>query len=157
MFNSILFRTVTGQMHWNISETIEDNLKAELIIKDFGYCIKIYGEGRMASSNSDSNWTSDLVNMSYGWKVQIKEVIVEEGVKSLASGSFVGCSQLSLVSIPKSIEVIGSRTFSYCSKLENINFSGTMGEWNKIAEQSIGWDFESSVKSIICTDGIVNL
>lgn len=150
--NSIFFKTITGQFKWNRSETAKDKITEELFIKDFKYCIKIYGEGRMRNLYKNS----DLISMSYGWKIPIEEVIIEEGVQNLTSGAFMGCNQLSSITLPNSIKIIGASSFAYCNKLNTIVYCGTIDEWNKVVENSINWNFESSINKIICNNGIIN-
>ena len=51
----------------------------------------------------------------------IINVIIEEGVTSIGTCSFRGCSSIISVSLPSSITEIGSQSFFECSKLKNIN------------------------------------
>jgi len=67
----------------------------------------------------------------------ITTVIIGEGVTSIGSGAFSGCSNLTSVMIPQSVKVIGENAFQNCNKLSDIYFSGgTEEEWNTLLASS---------------------
>lgn len=57
---------------------------------------------------------------------EIKAVVIEDGVTSIATSAFYGCSNLTDVSIPNSVSTIGSQAFSYCTGLKEITVPETV-------------------------------
>lgn len=84
------------------SGTCGDNLTWVL---DSDGTLTISGTGEMTSSP----W--------YDYRSNIKNVIIENGVTTIANSAFYNCSNLEDVSLPNSIETIGDISFKYCSKL----------------------------------------
>ena len=102
--------------------------------------LRIWGNGAMgacviSSTNQGPNapW--------YSLRTSIKEIVIEEGVTTIANNAFYGCTELVSVSMPDTIEHIygsdavrasGSLTyydagpFYNCEKLENIILSSRL-------------------------------
>lgn len=53
-------------------------------------------------------------------KESIKKIIIKDGVVSIGSSAFYGCSNLNGVEIPDSLKHIGWRAFGNCSSLNNV-------------------------------------
>jgi len=51
-------------------------------------------------------------------------VVIPDGVTSIGSRAFSGCSGLTSITIPKSVTHIGSSAFGGCGKLERVVFEG---------------------------------
>lgn len=60
------------------------------------------------------------------------------------------------VTIPNSVTSIGENAFEYCKNLTEINFDGTIAEWNAITK-GYNWNRQVSATKVICTDGEVEL
>lgn len=58
----------------------------------------------------------------------IKEIVVSEGITTIESDAFNGCSELQKVSLPGSITSIDGDAFRDCKKLENIRFESSANE-----------------------------
>lgn len=57
------------------------------------------------------------------WKAyrdKIKQVVIEEGVKSIGAAAFCRCENLQYVKLPKTLEYIGDYAFSGCTAMETI-------------------------------------
>ena len=61
-------------------------------------------------------WIVGIVNET------MKTVEIMKGTKGIANHSFAGCSELTQLVIPESVEYIGKNAFSVCAKLENVVF-----------------------------------
>lgn len=71
-------------------------------------------------------------------------------------GVFSHCSNLKSISLPDTVTTIGSFAFDYCSTLRDINFEGTMEQWNAISFGSY-WNRNVPATYIQCSDGQVAL
>ena len=56
------------------------------------------------------------------------DVVIPEGVTSIGSEAFRGCSGLTSVTIPKSVTSIGKRAFYSCPKLTIYAAAGSVAE-----------------------------
>ncbi len=88
----------------NLTWTLDDN-----------GLLTISGTGDMLEFdyNSTSNWRN---NTSV-----INKVVIENGVTSIGSRAFEGCSNLTRITIPTSVTSIGNATFSKCTSLTSIS------------------------------------
>lgn len=90
-------------------------------------------------------------------RTELKEIIVPEGVNILNVRALAFNDNLQTVTLPKSLEYIGSNIFAGCPfTLSSIKYSGTKEEWNEI-DKSDDWDFGSSIATIQCSDGVIDL
>ena len=74
------------------------------------------------SGNGDMK-NYDWYGTSTPWGLLITTVIIEEGVTSIGSGAFSGCTSLTNITIPDSVTSIGSGAFSNCTSLTNVNIT----------------------------------
>ena len=55
---------------------------------------------------------------------------------------FAGCSNLTSITLPETLETLDADAFNYCSNLENVYYKGTIDKWCSITANEAG--FESS-------------
>ena len=80
---------------------------------------------------------------------------IPDSVTTIGSSAFLDCDNLTNIVIPDSVTAIGSYAFYYCTSLQDIQFTGTVEEWNAILKGS-NWNYtESSVTKVVCLDGEV--
>lgn len=90
----------------------------------------------------------------------LTSVVIPDSITSISKSTFSSCSSLTSVVIPNSVTSIDEYAFSYCGKLEEITYKGTrkqaiqLGIGNKSRKK---WRANSSIKKIICSDGVVEL
>ena len=77
-------------------------------VSDLAYRYEYSGDSLMGLSVTDCD-------------AQITAVVIPEGVTSIGSDAFSGCSALTNISIPTSVTSIGNRAFRGCSTLTNIS------------------------------------
>ena len=56
----------------------------------------------------------------------VKSVVIEEGIMSIGSNAFFGCSKLTSIEIPSSVTSIGDSAFKGCSSLTNIEIPSSV-------------------------------
>lgn len=83
-------------------------------------------------------------------------VKLPDGIDQIRVGTFKNCSSLRSITIPRSVTLIDGFAFSECDKLKEINYQGTMKEWEAIGKVGT-WNYLSGMKvpkyTVYCTDG----
>ena len=95
-----------------------DNLTWEL---DYTGTLTISGQGQMKEydiGGSPWYWSSN--------KSKIKHIDIRPGVTSIGSWVFMGCGDVTSISIPNSVTSIGEGAFSSCSNLYDISIPSTV-------------------------------
>ncbi len=101
---------------------------AEIVsVCDVGSCgdnaIWVYDDTTYTLTISGTGDMEDYTFTSVPWfsyRRDIKNVVITEGVTSIWSCAFYGCSSLESITIPEGITSIGEYAFYNCSSLENI-------------------------------------
>ena len=108
--------------------------------------LTIQGSGAMRdySSSSSAPW--------YSYKNDIKTVIIEDGVTSIGSHAFSGCSSLTSVTIPNSVTSIGSYAFWDCSGLTSVTIPNSV---TSIGEGA--FDDCSGLTSVIIPNSVTSI
>ena len=86
----------------------------------------------------------------------LTSITIPESVTSIGVEAFGYCGSLTNITIPKSVTSIGNYAFDNCSSLTNITYNGTQEQWN-IINKAVKWNFNSAIKTITCTDGVITL
>ena len=76
---------------------------------------------------------------------------IPDGVKMLAYELFESCKLKSVI-IPASVVNIGRSTFSCCEALTDIQFKGTIEQWESIKKEKF-WNESIPTKTVKCSDG----
>ena len=97
------------------------------------------GEILSGSCGTNVNWTLDtstgLLKISgngsisgslFGYRNQIKKVVIENGVTSIGKEVFQNFESLSSVEIPSSVTSIGEQAFSWCTSLSSIEIPSSV-------------------------------
>ena len=125
-----------------IVRAVKDKLEGEakLTVHDRGtqVVVKLDDPSAEEDSGKDGNITWRLTKdgtlyisgqgdmPDYGWDkipwgdFSINKVVVQNGITSIGSGAFRGCSSLSSIKIPEGVTSIGSGAFEDCSSLSSI-------------------------------------
>ena len=99
--------------------------------------------------------TSIADHAFYGCE-SLTEVVLPDGVMWIGAGAFAWCERLTKIVIPDSVTIIGGSAFEYCFSLRNITFNGTMEEWNNIMKED-DWNYDVPTIKVVCTDGEIVL
>ena len=86
----------------------------------------------------------------------LTSVMIPDGVMSIGQYAFYNCISLPSIVLPGSVTQIGWDAFENCTSLKEIHFKGTKTKWNNIIKGS-DWRNNSSIKRIICNDGVIEL
>lgn len=136
---------------------------------DFDGMLDIKGTGEMSSLGNESSipWYTNRAN--------IKNVRIAEGVKTIRSYAFYGCSSLTVINIPESVANIGEYAFNGCSSLTAISLPenvesillGTFGNCSSLNSITIPNDVTnignssfrncSSLTSIVIPESATNI
>lgn len=93
------------------------------------------------------------------WDSNITAVIITDGITSIGSGAFSGCSNLATLSVSKSVTTIGANAFSSCNRLSEIWYEGTSSSKQSItidssntALSSATWHYVDSPCDAFCNE-----
>ena len=90
----------------------------------------------------------------------MNEPLEEVDIKShrlhtIGSRVFEGCLELKSVCLPGSVKVMGDEVFGTCPKLTEIVFQESMALFHQRFSGISAWRRHSSVKKVVCSDGII--
>lgn len=83
-------------------------------------------------------------------------VSVKPGTVCVADEAFSRCAELRGVTLPSSVKTIGELAFNECSALGTITYRGQKEQWKKVTRGE-RWNSNSGIKTIICSDGKIEL
>ena len=86
----------------------------------------------------------------------LSEFTIPASVTEIEASAFEGCSALSEIKIPAKVTKIGASAFKDCTSLENFEYDGTAKEWAEV-ERGSDWHQNVPATSIKCTDCTVDL
>lgn len=103
-----------------------------------------------------SNSVTDIAEYAFASCAGLKNIIIPDSITHIRNATFYYCDSLTNVTLPNSIASIGTLSFAYCYELKEITYKGTKEDWNKIIKRK-GWDYDSPIKIIHCTDGAIEI
>ncbi len=118
--------------------------------EDDGYYIDSEGNLTIYSQEGLENWAYDIMGGPDTYKAMVKTLTVNEGVTSIeiqdiyqygisSDKAFYGCRNLTSVSLPASLEVIGYRAFGECESLTTVTIVEP-SSLTTIGESAFGWN-----------------
>lgn len=69
---------------------------------------------------------------------------------------FDGCTSLTSVTLPRDLPRVSREIFKNCSALTEINYGGTVAQWNNLKKQD-NWNSGCAATVVHCSDGTVEL
>ena len=85
-----------------------------------------------------------------------KTIIIDEGCEELLSYCMSGCPNLKRVILPQSLTEIEKGIFESCPNLYDIEYNGTVAEFEYLKKDS-NWAAHSNVRKVICSDNTLDL
>ena len=118
--------------------------------EDDGYYIDADGNMTVYSQEGLENWAYDIQGGPGTYRAMVKTLTVNEGVTSIeiqdiyqygisSDEAFYGCRNLTSVSLPASLEVIGYRAFGECESLTTVTIAEP-SSLTTIGESAFGWN-----------------
>lgn len=110
-------------------------------------------------------------------ETSLQSAVIGDGVTSIGEWTFARVYSLKTVTLGKSVKTIGSYAFgqsglttitlpagltsmddpfSYCSRLERIDFQGTMAQWESVQKVDRKWNYNTGDYKVYCTDGTLD-
>ena len=83
------------------------------------------------------------------------EYTIPNSIIKIAYQAFAGNQNIEQINMYNSVINIEDYIATSCSKLTNITYYDTMEKWNNIAK--LNWKYYSSIKTVTCTDGTIDL
>ena len=77
-------------------------------------------------SGAMKEYTSAAEAPWYSYRDSIEHLVVKSGVTSLSSYAFVGCQNLADITLPDTLQTIGTMTFYGCDKLDNVTIPASV-------------------------------
>lgn len=116
--------------------------------------IKIDSNNKIYESMGDCIIQTDTQKLILGCKKSI--IPADDSVIIIDSYAFCGCNGMISITIPNNITQINTQAFYNCTDLVNINYLGTMDQWNKILKDN-NWAIYSGLHTITCIDGTISI
>ena len=83
--------------------------------------LTVSGEGEMYDQWEDLDVEGPELPPWASLRMQIKEIVVEEGVTSIGAYAFTDCYALTKIDLPESLTVIGKNAFAWAGMLEEVS------------------------------------
>ena len=131
---------------------------SSVVLPKFMTCIYsgAFSECTSLKSVTIPNSVTTIDKSAFYGCTSLTSVVIPDSVTSMDSG-FYKCTGLISVTIPPSI-IRMPCGFDGCTSLTDINFSGTIAQWNGISkEQWFDWNKDVPATVVHCTDGDVSL
>ena len=94
-----------------------------------------------------------IINKDYNILITgCKNTIIPDGVEEIGLYAFIGCFDLTSITIPVSVLYIDDYAFGSCAGLTSISYTGTIAQYNAISKGS-KWNNKVPATVVHCTDG----
>lgn len=91
-----------------------------------------YPTGRNSVKYEIPKEVEEICDYAFEGVSRLKEIRINNGVKTIGDGAFCGCRNLAKITIPSSVTSLGEEAFSDCKSLEKVNIMEGLQsiEWN---------------------------
>ncbi len=122
--NELIFEEIGGENTDGEGDFGEDGDNLHWVLEDGVLTISV-------NDGCDNGWMGEMDRGDAPWydmRHSIYEVVIEDGVGSIANFAFYTCTSLSAVSVPDSVTSVGDWAFAQCSSLGSVELSDNV-EW----------------------------
>ena len=95
-------------------------------------------------------------NSAFRGCTKLSALTMGDSVTVISFDAFYNCRVLLSITIPYTVTDIGSYAFYDCLQLSDINYTGTMAQWNNITKGN-RWNDGVPATVVHCTDGDVSI
>lgn len=146
--------TVTGQENSNKENLISSEKAENIIASDTtenvmqGQCgedaryVLSNGVLTISGTGATANYHSGNTAPWYAHRMEIKEVVICEGITGIGNQLFVDCKNLEKVTLAEGVKTIGSNVFKRCNSMQQLYLPGTL---ESVGDRS----FSFSIKSVV--------
>ena len=90
------------------------------------------------------NGVASIGSRAFGECVSLTSIVIPDSVAIIDNSAFSWCTNLASITIPTSVTSIGTSAFAGCVALNDVYYSGSESEWNKISIGSYNEDLVSA-------------
>ena len=133
------FSECTGLASCNYTGTLEQWCKISFRSYDSNPCYyakKLCIQGQEIKDLVIPDGVTSIGSYAFYGCTGLTSVTIPSGVTSIGSSAFSGCTGLASVTIPGSVTSIGDSAFYGCSGLTSCNYTGTLAQWCNISFRS---------------------
>jgi len=113
--NGVLYKTI----RWKEGDVEYANRFGELLL---------YPAGKSDLTYTVWPNTERIADSAFYFASQLREVILNEGLKEIGAGAFAFCRNLTTIILPASLTKIGEQSFTDCIRLTEVNISANLEE-----------------------------
>jgi hypothetical protein len=86
----------------------------------------------------------------------LKSINIPDNITTIEDEAFICCESLASVTIGKNVSKIGDLAFLGCDSIKELNFNGTIKQWNDI-DKGTACIYKVPAKVVHCLDGDITL
>ncbi|MBR6199871.1 MAG: leucine-rich repeat protein [Spirochaetales bacterium] len=84
----------------------------------------------------------------------LRAAVIGNGITDAGYETFYGCDLLSFVVLPANLKKMGGRAFAGCPALTDVEFKGTIAEWENVENKEVCMLQCIPATSVKCADGV---
>ena len=109
-------------------------------------------KGRISDAFTLNTGTYSIVGGAFYNQQRLTNITIPDSVERIGSYAFHQCTGLTNVTIGSGVKTIEPYAFWYCRKLTSIEYNGTKAQWKAI-QKGLSWNLSTGNYTIHCTDG----
>ena len=98
-----------------------------------------------------------IQGMAFYKCASLTDVVIPEKVTALNAHTFAFCDSLTSVTLHSKLTYASPSLFTDCAGLRNVNFLGTMQEWETVSGKLKPEQWGADIRTVTCTDGIIQM